>query len=198
MADAADGIVDAAPVASADRDPHAFCRERARRREAEPCRWRRPPPRCVLQCRDPRRATLRWPTMPIDSVDDVRAGLAAHDYLADEGLGDGRVPRAAPAPPAAARRRGRRRQDRGGERARGMDRRRARPAAVLRGHRRRAGRLRVGLRPPAAARAHARGDAPARARRRRGRAVLRAVPRAPAAAACHLRCRRRPVRRRSC
>src|SRR3954471_791648 len=25
-------------------------------------------------------------TMPIDSVDDVRAGLAEHDYLADEGL----------------------------------------------------------------------------------------------------------------
>jgi MoxR-like ATPase len=26
------------------------------------------------------------PTDPVDSVDDVRAGLAAHDYLADEGL----------------------------------------------------------------------------------------------------------------
>ena len=40
-----------------------------------------------------------------------------------------------------------------------MDRRRADPPAVLRGHRRRPGRLRLGLRPPAAPPARRRGDA---------------------------------------
>ena len=74
-----------------------------------------------------------------------------------------------------------------------LDRRRARPPPVLRGHRRRPGRLRVGLLPPAAAPAGGRGE---RRRGRRGRALLRAVPRAPAAAARHRPPRRR--RRRCC
>ena len=55
-----------------------------------------------------------------------------------------------------------------------------RAAPVLRGHRRRAGRVRVGLLPPAAAPAGGRGE---RRRGRRGRAVLGALPREAAAAA---------------
>ena len=66
-----------------------------------------------------------------------------------------------PAAAAAARGRGRRRQDRGRQGARPLDRRRARPAPVLRGHRRGPGRLRVGLLPPAAAPARGRGRAAA-------------------------------------
>ena len=61
-----------------------------------------------------------------------------------------------------------------------LDRRRAAAAPVLRGHRRGPGRVRVGLLPPAAAPARGRGE---RRRSRRGRAVLRALPREAAAAA---------------
>ena len=74
----------------------------------------------------------------METVDEVRAALEEHDYLADEGLATVDLPRAAPAAPAAARGRGGRRQDRGRQGARPLDRRRARAAAVLRGHRRRA------------------------------------------------------------
>ena len=99
------------------------------------------------------------------SVDDVRDALAEHDYLADEGLATAIFLALAPAAAAAARGRGRRRQDRGRQGARPLDRRRAAPPPVLRGHRRRPGRLRVGLLPPAAAPAGGRGRAAARSSR---------------------------------
>ena len=73
------------------------------------------------------------------------------------GPGDGRVPGAAPAPPAVLRGRGRRRQDRAGQGARRAARRAADPAAVLRGDRRLPGALRLGLPAPAAAPAGRRG-----------------------------------------
>ena len=57
------------------------------------------------------------------------------------------LPRHAAPAPAAARGRGRRRQDRGGQGAGPLDRRRARPPAVLRGHRRRARRSTSGTTP---------------------------------------------------
>ena len=122
-----------------------------------------------------------------ETVDDVRDALAAHDYLADEGLataiflatalhrpllleGEAGVGKTEVAKVLA--------RWTGGE----LD-----PPAVLRGHRRRPGRLRVGLLPPAAAPAGRRGGRQGRAgrhdRRARGRALLRAVPRAAAAAA---------------
>ena len=75
---------------------------------------------------------------PMETVDDVRAALAEHDYLADEGLATAIFLALRLAAPAAARGRGRRRQDRGGQGAGPLDRRRARAAPVLRGHRRRA------------------------------------------------------------
>ena len=95
--------------------------------------------------------------------------------LAGRGAGDRRVPGHVAAAAAAARGRGRRRQDRAGQGPRPLDRRRADPPAVLRGHRRRPGRLRLGLRPPAPPPARRRGH------RRVGRpddrlAGVRAVP----------------------
>ena len=109
-------------------------------------------------------STSTWPTRGSPRRSSSRSGLQAA---------------------AAARGRGRRRQDRGGQGARPLDRRRAGAAAVLRGHRRLAGRLRVGLLPPAAAPPGGRGR---RRGGRRGRAVLGAVPReAPAAAGDRVR-----------
>ena len=105
---------------------------------------------------------------------------------ARRGTGHGRVPGHLAAPAAAARGRGRRRQDRGRQGARRVDRRRADPPAVLRGHRRRPGRLRLGLRPPAAPPAGRRGQrrvGRAVDRRPRGRAVPGALPRQAGAAA---------------
>ena len=115
----------------------------------------------------------------METVDDVRAALAAHDYLADEGLATAIFLALRAAAPAAARGRGRRRQDRGGQGARALDRRRAAPPAVLRGHRRRPGRLRVGLRPPAAPPPRGRGRAAARSSR---------TSSTPSASSCSGRC----------
>ena len=117
-------------------------------------------------------------------VADVRRRPRRARVRRRRGPRHGDLPRAAARPPAAPRGRGRRRQDRGRQGARPLDRRRARAAAVLRGHRRRPGRLRVGLLAPAAAPAGGRGE---RRPGRRGRAVLRALPRAPAAARGHRR-----------
>ena len=66
----------------------------------------------------------------------VRKGLADHDYLADDGLATSIFLALRLQRPAAARRRGGRRQDRGRQGARALDRRRARAPPVLRGHRR--------------------------------------------------------------
>ena len=91
--------------------------------------------------------------------------------------------------PLFLRRRARRRQDRARPGARRGAGRRADPAAVLRGHRRRAGALRLGLPPPAAAPARRwrrRPRRPAGRRRRRGlplRPPLPARPADPAGAA---------------
>ena len=120
----------------------------------------------------------RWIAPSASSVVDSRA-CATHDYLADEGLatsiflalrlqrpllleGEAGVGKTEVAKVLA--------RWTGGE---------LRAAPVLRGHRRRAGRLRVGLLAPAAAPARGRGE---RRRGRRGRALLRAVPREAAAA----------------
>ena len=95
----------------------------------------------------------------METVDDVRAALEEHQYLADEGLataiflalrlqrpllleGEAGVGKTEVAKVLVA-----------------LDRRRARAAAVLRGHRRRPGGLRVGLLAPAAAPARGRGRA---------------------------------------
>ncbi|CAA9529578.1 MAG: Carbon monoxide oxidation accessory protein CoxD, partial [uncultured Solirubrobacteraceae bacterium] len=88
------------------------------------------------------------------------------------GARDGRVPGAAAAQAAARRRRAGGWKDGTCQGARGGDRHAADPAAVLRGHRRPPGALRLGL-PP---------SAPAAARRHVDAAVLRGVPAAPAAA----------------
>ena len=99
-----------------------------------------------------------WRELVPETVDDVRKGLADHDYLADEGLatsiflalrlqrpllleGEAGVGKTEVAKVLAA-----------------LDRRRARAPAVLRGHRRGAGRLRVGLLAPAPAPAGGRGE----------------------------------------
>ena len=129
----------------------------------------------------------------VNSVDEVRDALERARLPPRRGPRDVDLPGALVAAAAAPRGRGRRRQDRGRQGARPLDRRRAGPAAVLRGHRRIAGRLRVGLLPPAPAPPGGRGE---RRPGRRGRAVLGAVPRAPAAAAGD-RPRRRS-RRRCC
>ena len=134
----------------------------------------------------------------METVDDVRDAARGARLPGRRGPRDRDLPRAAPAAAAAARGRGGRRQDRGGQGARPLDRRRAGAPPVLRGHRRRAGRLRVGLLPPAAAPPGGRGR---RRRGRRGRALLRAVPREAAAApGDRLRGRgaRRTSRRRCC
>ena len=92
-----------------------------------------------------------------------RAGAPRRVLPARPRARDGDLPRARDAPAAAARGRARRREDRGREDARPDPRRGADPAPVLRGHRRVAGALRVGLLAPAALRACAAGR---RARRR--------------------------------
>ena len=116
----------------------------------------------------------------VKSVDDVRDALARARLPRRRGPGDCHLPRAVPAAPAPARGRGRRRQDRGRQGAGPLDRRRAHPPPVLRGDRRLPGRLRVGLLPPAPAPPGGRGRGrPGRG----GRALLRAVPRPPPAAA---------------
>ena len=125
-------------------------------------------------------------------VAEVAAALAAEGYLADEGLATSiflaltlRRPLLLEGEPGVGKT----------EVAKVLSRwlgGRAHPAPVLRGPRRLAGALRVGLLPPAAAPAGGRGGGHRRHRRRRprGRALRRAVPRAPAAAAGH-----RPRRR---
>ena len=154
----AGGVVDAARVAAADRHRARLRRQRHRRREAEPGR-------CAAT------AAVR-PEMPRSIGDrtlrcavrcDVESARGGQRRARDARLprrrrsGHGRLPRPATAPSAAARGRGGRRQDRGGQGAGPVDRRRAHPPAVLRGHRRRPGGLRVGLRPPAPAPARRRG-----------------------------------------
>ena len=99
--------------------------------------------------------------------------------------GHGRLPRAADAAAAAARGRARHRQDRAGRGARRDAGPAADPAAVLRGHRRHPGALRLGLPAPDPAPAGARGGRRRGAQRRGGREepVRRAVPARPAGAA---------------
>ena len=92
--------------------------------------------------------------------------------------------------PLLARRRGRCREDGSREGPRALDRRRTAPAAVLRGHRRGPGGVRVGLLAPAPAPARGRGE---RRRGDRGRAVLRTLPREAAAVARASTARRRPA-----
>ena len=111
------------------------------------------------------------------TIDELEVALQAADYLPDRGPLDRALPRARAREAAAARGRGRRRQDRGGEVARGRDGLAADPAPVLRGPRRRARRLRVELPAPAAAHPRRAGG-----HRLRGRAVRARVP-DPAAAA---------------
>ena len=130
-------------------------------------RHRRPTPSAAR--RGPRRApspsTATWPTRALATVVFLALALRRPLLLEGEaGVGKTEVAK------VLAR----------------LDRRRAAAAAVLRGHRRLPGRLRVGLRPPAAPPAGGRG--PRRARGRGGDeadddALLRAVPRPPAAAA---------------
>ena len=111
----------------------------------------------------PSRTALRRPVTLGACADPARVGRRRRccprpaRLPARRGPGHGRLPGAAPPPAAAARGRGRRRQDRGRQGASPLDGRRADPPAVLRGHRRRPGRLRVGLRPPAPAPAGRRG-----------------------------------------
>ena len=144
-----------------------------------------PVPRRVRRTRVPG-GRLRAMSTPPEVPEDVGQDLLARGLPRRRGAGHVDLPGAAAAAAAAPRGRGRRRQDRGGEGARPRHRRRAAPAPVLRGHRRRPGGVRVGLRPPAAAPARRRGHGCAERRgdrRRRGRAVQRAVPRPPAPAA---------------
>ncbi len=118
----------------------------------------------------------------VGTVDEVREALGGAGLPGRRGAGHVGLPRPAAAAPAAARGRGRRGQDRGGQGPGRLDRRRAHPAPVLRGPRRRPGRLRVGPRPPAPAPAGGRGGRHRRRaghRRARGRALHRALPRAP-------------------
>ena len=115
------------------------------------------------------------------SVDDVASALAAHDYLADEGLATAIFLALRAAPAAAARGRGGRRQDRGGQGAGPLDRRRAASGCS-------ATRASTSPRPSTSGTTPASCCTCVRPRRaartgRRGRAVLRAVPRAAAAAA---------------
>ena len=131
---------------------------------------------------------------PSSPADVVRGAQRAR-LPARRGVGHEHLPGALAAATAAARGRGRRRQDRGGQGARPLDRRRADPPAVLRGHRRQPGRLRLGLLPPAAPPARRRGH---RRGHRRGTDALeaRAVPRALPAQAGRC-CRRSTTRRRA-
>ena len=97
----------------------------------------------------------------------------AHRLSLRRVVGDGHVPRAADAAPAAARGRTRHRQDRAGRGDRREPRPAAGPAPVLRGHRRHPGALRLGLPAP--------DPAPARDSRRwpAGRAVPASASRRP-------------------
>ena len=103
-------------------------------------------------------ARIAAPRRPIrDAVPDVETlveGLAGVDYLADEGLATAlffalRLPQ-----PLLLEGEAGRRQDRGGQVAGRVPRHAADPPAVLRGHRRGRGALRVELPPPAAADPH--------------------------------------------
>ena len=141
----------------------------------------------------------------VDSVEAVaRRAAEAHGYLADEGLATSIFLALTLRAAVAARGRGRGRQDRGGQGARPLDRRRAGPAAVLRGHRRLPGRVRVGLLPPAPAPACGRGERRARWSRTSctrerflvRRPLLRAIDHHGAGPAGAARRRGRPGRRR--
>ena len=85
MPDRRDRVVDAALVAPANGNADAFVRQRHRRREAEPGRRGRdrgrPSRDAEIHGVD---CTLRQ--MDVESVEGVQAALAAHTYLADEGL----------------------------------------------------------------------------------------------------------------
>ena len=115
----------------------------------------------------------------VADVSDVSAALAAHEYVADEGLATAIFLALRLGRPLLLEGEAGRRQDRGGQGARPLDRRRARPPPVLRGHRRRPGRLRVGLLAPAAAPACRRG------RRRPGRTRTSSTP---SGSSCAARC----------
>ena len=145
---------------------------------------RRAPTRRPAHCAGLRLYPGAMPTPPA-SVAEVAEALAEHQYLPDEGLATAIFLALRAPPPAAARGRGRRRQDRGGQGARPLDRRRADPPAVLRGHRRQPGRLRVGLLPPAAAPAGRRGRR--RGHRRRAPTSWRTSS-TPSASSCAARC----------
>ena len=140
------------------------------------------------------RRTIAWVACDGVSAASLAAGVGRRRHGGVDGQrlpprrgpGDGDLPGDDAAPAAAARGRGRRRQDRGGQGAGGVDRRRADPPAVLRGHRRRPGRLRLGLRPPAAPpagrRDQRRGARPLAATTSRPTST-RALPHPPGAAA---------------
>ena len=83
--------------------------------------------------------------LPFSDVEGLTDALGEHAYLADRGLCHRDLPVAVAGQAAAARGRGRRRQDRGGQGAVDAARPRPDPAAVLRGHRRVAGPVRVEL-----------------------------------------------------
>ena len=109
------------------------------------------------------RSPARPPTRCAGSLPDIETlarRLGRGRLPRRRGPGDVAVPGAAPAAAAAARGRGGRRQDRGGQGAGGRARHAAHAPAVLRGHRRRRGALRVELPAPAA-------QHPARRRERR-------------------------------
>ena len=116
--------------------------------------WPAVPPNLHRRCRCSRPAQPRRRR---------RARSADHGYLPDEGLATAIFLAMSAAPAAAARGRGRRRQDRGGQGAQPLDRRRADPPAVLRGHRRRQAVYDWDYAPPAAAPARRRGHAARRA-----------------------------------
>ena len=115
--------------------------------------------------------------MAFASIDELESALAEASYLTDRGLATALFLARHARQAAAARGRGGRRQDRGGEGDRRRAGRVADPAAVLRGSRRLERRLRVELRPPAAAHPRRAGG-----HRRRGRALRPRVPDPPAAA----------------
>ena len=157
-----------APPSSFQPSPTELGRRRSRR--SARCRPRSPRARelrTTTRTRPANVAAVASPPMagdPARSSTTVTAALRAHGYLPDEGLataiflaltlrrpllleGEAGVGKTEVAKVLSA-----------------LDRRRADPPAVLRGHRRRPGRLRLGLRPPAAAPPRRRGE------RRGGRA----------------------------
>ena len=109
----------------------------------------------------------------------MKAALAAARLPGRRGIGHVDLSRHHPASPPVPGGRGRGRQDRGRQGAEPLARRSVHTAAVLRGHRRQPGGLRVGPRPPAAAPAYRRGHRSDRTDGcwpARSRAVRRAVP----------------------